>query len=231
MFRGSERREISRIEGFSDAVFGFALTLLVVALEVPSSYAELVTTMEGFFAFAICFAFIIWIWVEHFHFFRRFALEDGLTIFLNALLLFVVLFYVYPLKFLFTGLINSFTGLGSSATAGHAFDYGRQLLRIYSAGFAVVFVAFALLYLHAWRSRRKLELDALGEHDARVGLVRHLVTAGVGVGSVLLTLVLPDRQVGLAGWFFALIGPLHGVMGYRFGSRREKIKARLGAGS
>ena len=30
-------REVSRIEGFSDAVFGFALTLLVVSLEVPGS--------------------------------------------------------------------------------------------------------------------------------------------------------------------------------------------------
>jgi len=31
-------REVSRIEGFSDAVFGFALTLLVVSLEVPMSF-------------------------------------------------------------------------------------------------------------------------------------------------------------------------------------------------
>ena len=39
MLRG---REVSRIEGFSDAVFGFALTLLVVSLEVPESFADLV---------------------------------------------------------------------------------------------------------------------------------------------------------------------------------------------
>ena len=31
-------REVSRIEGFSDAVFGFALTLLVVSLEVPDNF-------------------------------------------------------------------------------------------------------------------------------------------------------------------------------------------------
>ena len=30
-------RDVSRLEGFSDAVFGFALTLLVVSLEVPET--------------------------------------------------------------------------------------------------------------------------------------------------------------------------------------------------
>src|SRR5262244_3597689 len=49
------RHEITRLEAFSDAVFAFALTLLVVSLEVPHSYRELMNLVRGFVPFAACF--------------------------------------------------------------------------------------------------------------------------------------------------------------------------------
>ena len=102
------RHEVSRLEAFSDAAFAFALTLLVVSLDVPKSYAELMRTMRGFPSFACCFALLVWVWHEHNLFFRRYGLQDSWTVFVNSMLLFVTLFYVYPLKFMFDSMFAQF---------------------------------------------------------------------------------------------------------------------------
>src|SRR3954452_8465212 len=94
--------EIARIEGLSDAVFAFAVTLLVVSLEVPKTFNELQALMRGVFPFAISFALLMQVWHEQYLYFRRYNLQDAISTWLNCVLLFVVLFYVYPLKFLWT---------------------------------------------------------------------------------------------------------------------------------
>src|SRR5262245_12644977 len=102
--------EIARIEGLSDAVFAFAVTLLVVSLEVPKTFGELSELLRGFVPFAICFILLMQVWHEQYRFFRRYNLQDKMSLVLNSALLFVVLFYVYPLKFLFTYLVSAWSG-------------------------------------------------------------------------------------------------------------------------
>src|ERR1041384_844538 len=93
--------EITRVEGFSDACFGFAVTLLIVSLEVPKTSTELLGAMRGFGAFVVTFFMLASLWYSQHLFFRRYGLEDRVTVILNLALVFMVLFFVFPLKFLF----------------------------------------------------------------------------------------------------------------------------------
>jgi hypothetical protein len=86
---------VSRIEGLSDAVFGFAITLLVVSLGVPKSFDELVRMIAGFPAFVAAAGLLVMVWLAQYRFFRRYGLEDARTIFLNVVLLCLVVFFVY----------------------------------------------------------------------------------------------------------------------------------------
>jgi uncharacterized membrane protein len=173
-------REVTRLESFSDAVFGFALTLLVVSLDVPKSFNDLVSTMRGFPAFALCFLLLALIWNGHYKFCRRYGLDDGMARFLTCVLLFLVLFYVYPLKFLFN---LSITGLLLGAGPPISIT-GRQfsiLLVIYGLGFAAVYGAMTLLYLHAWRVRDALELNELEKFDTRYVMFRLVTLTVIGI--------------------------------------------------
>src|ERR1700761_2332240 len=82
--------EITRLEAFSDAVFAFSVTLLVVSLEVPKTFRELMEAMRGFVAFGICFALLANVWYDHVRFFRRYGLQTPRVVFLNCVLLFFV---------------------------------------------------------------------------------------------------------------------------------------------
>ncbi|MCB0307639.1 MAG: DUF1211 domain-containing protein, partial [Calditrichaeota bacterium] len=67
--------DVSRIEALSDAVFAIAIALLVVSLEVPRTFEELMGIMHGFVAFAVTLTAIVAIWYVHYIYFRRFGFE------------------------------------------------------------------------------------------------------------------------------------------------------------
>lgn len=221
--------EISRIEGFSDAVFAFAVTLLVVSLEVPRTFHELTATMRGFLAFAICFALLIVAWREHYVFFRRYGLQDNTTIWLNAAFLFVMLFYVYPLKFVFTLALAPLVGAPAEVPrpgggSEPVIEPGQlsSLFLIYGGGIIALYLLMALLYVHALRRRRELELTALEIFDTKTSIVMHLLAVGVGVVSCVLAVTLPPNKAGMAGFAYFLFGPVFGIYGTIMGRRRQR---------
>src|ERR1700757_27330 len=198
-------QEITRFEGLSDAVFGFAVTLLIVSLEVPRTFSELLETMRGFFAFAICFVLLMLIWYQQYIYFRRDGLQDTVTIVLNSALLFVVLFYIYPLKFLFSMLINVWTGS--------------------SKGYLAIVVVFVLLFLHAYRQRAQLMLSPVEVFDTRWSIYNTLFSGGVSVVSILLAWLGGTKLSSAAGLIYpVLMFPGFTILGRLQGQRRHRLE-------
>jgi uncharacterized membrane protein len=216
-------REVTRLESFSDAVFGFAVTLLVVSLEVPKSFADLMETMRGFLAFGICFAILAMIWNDHYKYSRRFGLDDGFVRFLTCLMLFIVLLYVYPLKFLFNLFINGMILHGARGQLTR--DQGSTLFVIYGMGFAAIYLVLAALYLHAYRRRRELELNEIEVLDTRWESYGMLCMASVGVVSALVALI--ADYVDVAGFVYLSLFVIMRIHGTLHGRKRRELKAGL----
>jgi Endosomal/lysosomal potassium channel TMEM175 len=215
--------QVNRIEGFSDAVFGFALTLLVVQLEVPRTSDALVELIRGSVPFAVTFAMVCYIWWEHNKFFRRYGLQDAWTAFLNSMLLFVVLFYVYPLKFLATALLGPLIGLSDVPRGWN----GRAVMLTYSTGVLCIFGLFVLLYRHAWSRRAALDLGPEDLILLRFGARAHRISMGLGLTSVVLAWFVPAYLMWLPGVLFGLMGPLHGWNGFGMHRALQKLEQEV----
>jgi len=219
----AHRREVSRVEGFSDAVFAFAITLLVVSLEVPRTFEDLIQTMRAFPAFAVSFALLFQIWWRHYRFFRSYDLEDGTVIVLTGFLLFVVLFYVYPLKFVWNAALGQLQGAHAERVVLSVQEM-PLLMEIYGAGVIAVFSLLALMYAHAYRKRGVLDLTPAEVVDARVQILRNSGIAAIGLVSV--SLCLAGGSFRAAGFVYFAIGLSEWALGEYRGRQLKKLRAR-----
>ncbi|MGZ8377751.1 MAG: TMEM175 family protein [Gemmatirosa sp.] len=238
---------VSRIEGLSDAVFGFAVTLLVISLEAPRTFTDLLTMTLGLPAFAATFSLLVLVWFAQYRFFRRYGMEDRHTIVLNVVLLFVVLFYIYPLKFLFQtfiGLTIGFVGwkgdidwmqaVAREPRAALRPDQWPAVMCVYAVGWCALYALFALMHRHALVRRDELGLDELEVLMTRYTIYEQAVMIGVGLLSMVVTLVLAyglrlsPVLAGIgAGWTYFLIWPLQVVQGRRLQRRKRELRATV----
>ena len=204
----------SRLEAFSDAVFGFSATLLVVSLEVPRTFSELVSNLRGFGAFGLSFLALVLIWSAHNGFFRRYGLRDSWTTLLNMVLLFVVLFFVYPLKFLSISFVEQVFRVRQETLAPGVSKFTSEaqveaLFVIYGLAFAAVFLCLALFYRRALAKREALELNAVEVYDAKSIFGHYMLMVMMALVSVSLALIgVGEKLGGVGGWIYGLLGPI-----------------------
>lgn len=148
-------------------------------------------------------------------------MQDATTIVLNILLMFVVLFYVYPLKFMFslvTGQVH-----GSIPPDGLG-----MLFTVYGVGFTAVFWLLSAMYFHALRSREKLHLNEVEQIDTRETMIDTFVMGVIGLVSLA---VAQSPWPWFAGPVFFLIGVPKTIVPMIMRRKRREAEQRMLAGA
>ena len=227
--------ESSRLEELTDAVIGFALTLLVVSLEVPRTFDDLLVTVRDFPGFAVSFGILIIIWHEHYKFFRRYALQNQTIVVLNAILLFLIVFYMYPLKFLFTLSFKSIMGGGLFVTVPGSEPVPMirdeqlpVLIILFGVGWIALWLVFALMYWHALQKREVLRLNELEVFNTQVSVLENLAGVGVGLISILVAFFgSSPGSFSTSTWIYLLMFPLTWIIRKNGQKRKRALQNRL----
>ncbi|MFS8137292.1 MAG: TMEM175 family protein [Thermomonas sp.] len=215
--RGSN---VTRMEAFVDASFAFAVTLLVISLDaVPSNIPEFVVALKGIPAFAGSFALIAMFWWAHAVWSRRYGLQDGISVLLSLVLVFLVLVYVYPLRMLF----SSFFSWASGGWFPSSFQLRGMsdlmwMFVVYAIAWSTLGLVIVALYRHAWTLRDQLQLTVEERIELRGDIASHwmipltgaLSLAAIGVSA----LAGRPELGGLSGFVYALMS-LSGVVSSR----------------
>lgn len=180
----------SRLDNLTDAVFGIAITLLIFNLTNPNSFQDLLTFTKTLPAFLISIAFILLIWNEHLGFSEIYTLNDTRLTILNTIFIALVIFYVYPLRFLTLFLTNFF--FNTEIAVSIQGDQVPYLMIYYGfVAFALYFVLY-LFYNRAFRLKKELNLNDFEEFYTKSQKNRLLIMFVVPLFSILLTIVVNE---------------------------------------
>jgi len=200
-----------RVEAFSDAVFAFAATLMVVSFGTDEDFLLITAKTTSFISFGVSFFVLVMLWKVHYNFFRRTDYIDNWIITLNTVLLFVVLYYVFPLK----SLISSWLGETKITLDGLA-----SLFKLYSLGFLLIFLCFTLMYYRAYKKSKQIENS--------IDLLFYTRYFGIFVGVALISILLAFFNFGIKfavpGFVYFVLGPLCYLHAIWF---NKKIKNKL----
>ena len=145
-------------------------------------------------------------------------------------LLFAVLLYIYPLKFMFDSFMSQVFRLRTNPpVVPMSLEELARASTLYGLGFFILMILFALLYVHAPRQKETLELTPLQHFETRALAGHHLVSASVGLFAMLFAIAAPRELAFLSPSSFGLMGPGHRRYAQRVERRRQTFLARAGA--
>jgi uncharacterized membrane protein len=180
------------VVAFSDGVFAIAITLLVLALEIPSGLDlgdAIGDRGNEFFAYGLSFAVIGSLWIDHHRFFGELRAVDGALIRLN--LLYLAFLALIPFS--------------SSVLGSYAGESGAVI--VYALNIVAISIAFTLLAVHAYRSGLMTD-EAMRERGGELA-TESVVIPAVFALSIPIALAIPQQTP----YFWLLIPVLMRVLG------------------
>jgi uncharacterized membrane protein len=196
----------TRMETFVDAAFAFAVTMLVISVDdVPRSYDEFEEALMSIPAFVASFFQMMMFWLGHRNWSQRYALEDRPAMALSLVLVCGIMVIVFPLRVVFGSAFGYFSGGALPFPFPVDWQAMRQVFLIYGAGFCVMCALIAALYLHAYRCRNWLGLDAAERLLTRSKIVFWLIPAGTGLLGALIALLAAEQTIIWSGYVYGLL--------------------------
>lgn len=224
----SGRVEAHRLDGFIDAAFAFAVSVLAIAgAEVPHSLHDLLLALDRIPAFACSFAALMFFWHQQVRWRDRFRLHDRASTLLSLMLVFFALIFVYPLNMLFQAMFGAlyaaFTNqeLPGTPAINDLHDV-KALYLCYNAAYACMAVCLAGLYHHGLR---KVHMPHAERIYARTAYFMLAASVCVALLSLFAALAIPETPVwmSLPGSIYLLLTPMHWIAG-RW-AKRAKMSA------
>ena len=222
----------TRLETFVDAAFAFALTMLVISVDqVPETFDQLLEALKRVPGFAASFAILLMFWHGHYRWSRRYGIEDTGSVVLSLMLVFLVLVFLYPLRLMMSGALQSMSGgylPGEIEITRIA--HLQFLFVLYGVAFMLMSGVLLLLYARVRRMPLEPALSAEDRAVAGVEVQAWSILAAMGATSALLALVLPPKQIGFAVWLYASLAFVMPLMSRRWKRQVERIVAAQSAG-
>ena len=208
----------SRIEALSDAIFGLALTFLVVKMEIPKNYAEFESMSHGFIGFFITFLMLFIVWNNQARLLSSIEQIDTSLKALLACFLFTILFFVFPLKYMFTLALETFFPFYHSEIKMEetlSVSQISQLIHIFSSTLMAIFGLLMLMNAYILFNRQKLVL-IVSPMSIKREIFTDLSTVLIALLSHILVYFLSANYLYLTGLVYLLILPSRWLLSKRF---------------